>query len=216
MTLEVYNKMLRVLGTIMAVVFWVVSMNFSYDGFNINVPNMAWVGIVLAVGVTVVQLIWNKQGMGDNLTLAVAGLMCYGYGIFTNVSGILNAQGYSWATVGENPFSVAFPAVLGIFLEVVPEPLLVWGLVGMTGGGDFLSNIFGTARNNQPQQQNNRQEQFNGYPQQQSSHRGGKQEQGHGRRTEQPSYPTLQGNRPKQQQTQQKARVEEDFHSFRR
>lgn len=154
MTPEMYNKFLRVLGAGMAIVFWAVSMNFSYDGFDISVPGMSWVGVVLAIGVTVVELIWNKQGMNGNLTLVAAGLLCYVYGMYTNVAGILYAQGLTMDTVLATPENILFPLILGMFLEVVPEPLLVWGLVGVTDGGDLLGNLFGSVKASvQPQVQ---------------------------------------------------------------
>jgi hypothetical protein len=141
MTRDHYYVFLRFLAVLVAVVMWIVSVQFSMDGFNFNVKDLSWVGLVLALSITAIELIWNKGGMTAGLTLLVAGILAYMYGIWTNIIGILTAQGI--AGVPENPMSLIFPIILGFFLEVTPEPLLVWGLLGASIEGDLLSNLFG-------------------------------------------------------------------------
>ncbi len=56
----------------------------------------------------------------------------------TNILGIWAAQGSP--DVAANPVALVFPALLGFFLEIAPEPLLLWGLIG-TGARDFLAHL---------------------------------------------------------------------------
>jgi hypothetical protein len=141
MTKEHYMKFLRMLAVATAAVLWAISVSFSVDGFNIQVKDMVWVGVVLALSVTAIELIWNKSGMGMSLTLVMGGLLAYAYGVYTNIIGIMGAQGIS------DPMNqmgaAAFAVILGLVLEILPEPLFVWGLVGDEVSGDLLSNIFG-------------------------------------------------------------------------
>jgi hypothetical protein len=36
-----------------------------------------------------------------------------------------------------------FPVLLGLVIEIAPEPAFIWGLTGNYKGGDFLGNLFG-------------------------------------------------------------------------
>lgn len=135
-----YMMFLRWIAAATAIGMWALSVKFSKDGFDFTVPDMAWAGTLLALFVTAIQLVWNKEGANGNLTLMAVGVAAYLYGIYTNVTGIMAAQGITDIT--SQPMSMLFPLILGIFLEITPEPLLVWGLIGSSFGGDFLSNIF--------------------------------------------------------------------------
>jgi hypothetical protein len=137
---------LRWIAAATAIGMWALSVKFSKDGFNFTVPDMAWAGTLLALFVTAIQLVWNKEGANGNLTLMAVGVAAYLYGIYTNVMGIMSAQGLT--DVSSQPLSMVFPLILGIFLEITPEPLLVWGLIGSSFGGDFLSNIFNATQGN--------------------------------------------------------------------
>ena len=101
-------------------------------------------GYALGIAVTVLQLVFAEEGMKHSLTLVVVGLLAYFYGIMTNVFGIWVAQGSP--DLASSPMSVLFPTVLGFVLEVTPEPLLLWGLVG-TGVRDALGQLFGNQSN---------------------------------------------------------------------
>lgn len=134
-----YEQLIHLLAAGVAVLLWFISVQFSVDGFNFAIPRYAWIGYVLAIAVTVIELVFNEEGMNHSLTIVAVGLLSYLYGIITNVIGIWVAQGSP--DLSANPFGILFPAILGFFLEIAPEPLLMWGLLG-TGARDFLGHLF--------------------------------------------------------------------------
>ncbi len=141
MTEKRYEQLIHLLAAGVALVLWFVSVQFSADGFKFVLPQFAWIGYVLAISVTVIELVFNEEGMQHSLTLVAVGLLAYAYGIVTNIIGIWVAQGSP--DFAANPLAILFPAVLGFFLEIAPEPLLLWGLMG-TGARDFLEHLIGS------------------------------------------------------------------------
>lgn len=149
--LEKWDRIIRLAAVSIGASFFWVSINFSVNGFNVLEPGMAWVGWVMGIGVTVVQLMWNKMKMKTNLTIAAAGIAAYVYSIGTNIIGILASRhlnlGFgivtdpSWelAAGGALVFAIAW----GIFLDIVPEPMIIWGLFGSIAEGDFIGNLLG-------------------------------------------------------------------------
>jgi len=129
---------LAVLG---ALICWVLSVYFSYLGFKVDNEQMLWVGWVLAIVVTIVELVFNSPTKDLSLTLVIAGIMCYGYGIWTNVTGFWSLQhpGIPFELLSMKSI---MPYFIGLILEVLPEPLIMWGLMASTGG-DFIGNISG-------------------------------------------------------------------------
>ena len=75
------------LAVLAALVCWALSMWFSYLGFAVGNTQLLWVGWVLAGVVTVVELVFNSQTGKLSLTLIAAGVICYAYGIWTNITG---------------------------------------------------------------------------------------------------------------------------------
>lgn len=136
-----YGQLIHVLACAVAILLWFISVQFSVDGFRFILPKYQWMGYLLALSITVIELVFNEEGMQHSLTLAAIGLLSYLYGIVTNIIGIWVAQGAS--NLAENPVQLLFPVVLGFFLEVAPEPLMIWGLLG-TGMRDLLGNLFGS------------------------------------------------------------------------
>lgn len=136
-----YRNLLRIMAILIATLLWTISVFFSQDGFRISVPTMSWIGLILAISVTVIELVWNQEGFGHNVTITTVGLAAYAYGIWTNVVGILNAQGVSPGMLTDDPAKIAFPAILGFFLEITPEPLIVWAFIGINAE-DLLSHLF--------------------------------------------------------------------------
>lgn len=119
-----WNALLRLSALGIAGLGMYISAQFSVDGFNFSVDNRQWVGWGLACILVVIQSVWQK--FGDNLTLFVMAMVCYAYGIITNVMGIIaNRGGYD-----QNPLSLIVPVVFGILLEVFPEPVLAWAVSG--------------------------------------------------------------------------------------
>jgi len=126
-----------------ALAFWLISIQFSKNGFGFSVPAYAWIGYILGVGVTVIELVFNNDGKKHTLTLYAAGVLAYMYGVYTNIVGFWLAQGSP--ILGDDPLvaagKLALPVGIGLFLEIVPEPLFLWGLG--KDGGDVLGHIFG-------------------------------------------------------------------------
>ncbi len=140
-----YEQLVHLLAIGVAIVLWFISVQFSADGFKFALPRYAWVGYVLAIAVTIIELVFNEEGMNHSLTIVAVGLLSYAYGIATNVLGIWAAQGSP--DIAANPIAILFPALLGFFLEIAPEPLLLWGLMG-TGARDFLGQLLNSNKAN--------------------------------------------------------------------
>lgn len=142
MNIEVYRKLVRIAAGMMAVMFWGLSVYFSQGGFGVAMPEMAWIGWVLALGVTVIEIVWNIDGFGHNLTLMIIGLAAYAYGVWSNIIGIMAVQGVNINEMDAGwLIKIIFPVLLGIALEIAPEPLLLWSFVG-AHQEDLLSNVF--------------------------------------------------------------------------
>lgn len=135
-----YTQLIRLTAILVALLLWFMSVQFSVDGFNFVLPKYQWMGYLLALAVTALELVFNEEGMRHSLTLVTVGLLSYLYGIITNVIGVWVAQGSPDPL--NNPLAIVFPALLGFFLEVSPEPLLVWGLIG-SGVRDVLAHLMG-------------------------------------------------------------------------
>jgi hypothetical protein len=134
---RIWDKLSRFAGIGIALIIGYVSWKFSVNGFNFEVPKMAWVGGVLATCIIGIEIVFNKDNVHANRTLWFAGVAAYAYGMYTNVLGIWAAQG---AHAGAKAW--VFPVLLGVFIEWIPEPLFVWGLLGVvTAEGDFLGNF---------------------------------------------------------------------------
>lgn len=120
---------------------WGLSVWFSQQGFSLDAPKSQWIGWILAGVVTAVELVFNSRTQKLSLTLITVGILCYLYGVWTNVVGFWSYQ---------NP-GMTFPwlhstAILswfvGCILEILPEPLLMWG-IGSELEGDLLGNLAG-------------------------------------------------------------------------
>jgi hypothetical protein len=129
------------LAVVGALVCWCLSVWFSYLGFRIDADKIAFVGWVMAGVVTIVELVFNSQTGKLSLTLVVTGILCYAYGIWTNVIGFWDLQhpGVEFIILSQRSI---MPAFVGIIMEVLPEPLLMWGLMSKMDG-DFLGNMVG-------------------------------------------------------------------------
>jgi hypothetical protein len=129
---------LAILG---AIVCWGLSVWFSYLGFRIDSDKIAFVGWILALVVTVVELVFNSQTGKLSLTLVATGILCYAYGIWTNITGFWSLQHPGIEFIIFSQKSI-MPAFVGIIMEVLPEPLFMWGLMSNMDG-DFLGNMVG-------------------------------------------------------------------------
>jgi len=139
-TPEGWLRGLRFLAAIGGAIAMYASANFSVMGFSLDAPDLKWLGWVLAALIIVTEFVWRKPGMENNLTMALVGMCAYAYGIFTNLFGILFAMGVTGDYM--NHFSsLIIAAVTSIFLEVMPEPLLSWGITGQS-----MADFFEEAR----------------------------------------------------------------------
>lgn len=129
---------LAVLG---AIACWGLSMYFSKEGFSVDNTVMLWVGWVLAAIVTVVELVFNSPTQKLSLTLIIVGILCYVYGIWTNVTGFWNLQHPQVEFVVFSTKSM-LSWFVGFIMEVLPEPLFMWGIAAAFDG-DFLGNLAG-------------------------------------------------------------------------
>ena len=133
-----WNTLLRLGGFAASILGMYISAQFSVDGFNFSIDNRAWIGWAIAGIIVVLESVWQK--FGDNRTLFGIAMICYGYGVTTNVLGILsNRGGYDG-----NPWSLLVPIVFGILLEVFPEPVLAWSISGDVSSdpiGKFIDGL---------------------------------------------------------------------------
>lgn len=134
-----YYALKRLAAVLCAFALWGVSAYFSVTGLGFKAPSLFWVGVVLSVGITVIEMVFNEEGLKHGLTIVVAALAAYAYGVYTNVVGVMAAQGLT-TLAGVDYFTVAFTIGLGVMLEIVPEAMFTWGVTGMKGK-DFLSNL---------------------------------------------------------------------------
>lgn len=128
-----YTNAIRVLTMVAMGVVMYISAQFSKDGFSFNLPNYEWIGWTLAVISIVVQLAWNRME-GKDLTIYVIGFSVYAYSIYTNVIGVHAAQS------GNSGW--AFPIILGVILDILPEPLFVWALTYGSISSDPIGKLF--------------------------------------------------------------------------
>ena len=155
---ETYRRILRFVSIFTALGLWWMSIQFSIDGFSfsVEIENGKLYGLIMALAVTVLQLVWNRTG-GANMTLMFVGLLAYGYGIFTNIVGISVSQNINAEAIQIGEYTVTwFAVILGFLLEITPETLLVWGLTDETNMGDFIGNMVNNgirSRNKKPTQQ---------------------------------------------------------------
>lgn len=136
-----YLLLLRLAAVAAAIVMWAYSVNFSADGFNFKAEDQKTAGVLLAVCITVIELVWNREALKKDapLTIVVFGAIAYAYGIVTNVVGLSIYRGH--VSFFEDPFAWLIPMVAGLMIEVLPEFFLVWGLLGHSLKGDFLGNL---------------------------------------------------------------------------
>ena len=131
---NIWNTISRIAAFFVSIAVWWVSINFSVDGFKFEQPGKEWIGWVLGLSITVIEIVFNKPGIRRNLTLWTIGAMAYAYGMWTNVVGIyISGNGHGgWIWAG----------LLGAVLEWIPEVLFVWAILGVvTKEGDFIGNI---------------------------------------------------------------------------
>lgn len=131
-----YLRTKKFFAKLLGIAVLVVSFQFSAAGFGFRNPDAEWVGWVLAIAVTVAQLIFNTRVKDLNWTIVVMGLMSYLYSIYTNISGfyVYTGNEFAWN------FTAIIPVLSGCFMDIFPEMALAWGFDASTEG-DMIGNI---------------------------------------------------------------------------
>lgn len=135
-----WAQLVKMMSVIASVMCLAIGFKFSVDGFGILVPEYRWMGWLLGALVTMIEVIYLEEGYKHSTTIVLIGLLSYAYGIITNIVGIWKAQGSP--DIGNNPLGGIFPLILGIFLEISPEPLFLYGFLGGKKLRDMLDHIF--------------------------------------------------------------------------
>lgn len=130
------------LAKISAVLAWVISIYFSYEGFAFQNKELLWVGWLLGFLVTCGEFIFNSELKKLSLTLVAIGAVCYGYGVYSNVVGFWSIQ-YPNIPFPMFTKEAAMSWFVGSILEIYPEAAFAWGMKAMTG--DLVGNIAGLA-----------------------------------------------------------------------
>lgn len=125
---------------------WILSINWSADGFSIDNAELYWIGIGLALSVTGAELLFNRGSA--NPTIFMVGLAAYIFGFVTNFLGISAAVGINFSEFATNPLKVAAASIgvaaLSVIVEAAPESFLLWALYPKEKTpGDFISTLLG-------------------------------------------------------------------------
>ena len=128
-----YSVLVRIIMLAGAVAGGYVAFRFSVMGFNAQISGMQWAAYCIVIMNTSIQVYINhyNEEMGNlNLALAFAAIVSYGYGIWTNITGILAMSGLAFRGVLDSGMyeKLVIPVTIGIPLELVPEGLLVLAL----------------------------------------------------------------------------------------
>ena len=145
---EKYIKFLRFAALCVVLFLWGLSVWWSADGFSIRRPELNWVGIGLALSITVAQLVFNRGAI--NPTLFIVGLAAYVYGIGTNAAGIIEVLHVDLSTqawtisIFATVVDVLIVVGLSLVVEIFPESLLLWVIYPeLKSPGDFISTLAG-------------------------------------------------------------------------
>lgn len=138
-TAKQWSAIVHLLAAVGALALWVMSIQFSTDGFGFMLPEYRWMGYVLGLVITVLELVFNEEGTNHTMTLLIGTGLAYLYGVSTNIMGILWAQGNPEMT--SNIARLVFASVLGGLLEIMPEPLFAWAIGRLRK--DPLGHLFG-------------------------------------------------------------------------
>jgi hypothetical protein len=122
-----------------AIIFGGLSILFSMLGLSMSTEvTWAWlVGLLMAMGITIIQLVGNSAGKKDTI-FTVVWIASYIYGITANVMGITGLMS------GVSPVFMYMIAVpMGILIEIVPEKLLIISLGGdLRKTANSISSLF--------------------------------------------------------------------------
>jgi len=128
-----YLTVLKIIAAITSVVVLIGSMAFSKDGFSF-IASRAWVGIALAITMTILEFIFNtidvKDIKHDEVLRALygLGLLGYAYSIFTNILGLTAGRGMTISQLLDSPFILLGFVLMASVMDIAPEKMLIWAL----------------------------------------------------------------------------------------
>lgn len=116
----------------------ILGVYFSKTGFGFEMPGQEWVGWGLGILCFIVQIAFSSQlaYRSYNYVIFLCGILAYIYSGWSNYAGIVGINS------GVHP---GFAILLAEFVDWIAEPLLVYGVLGVSDNaeGDFLRNLFG-------------------------------------------------------------------------
>lgn len=116
-----FDDRLKLLGKIVSAIGWCISIYFSAQGFGLDSgPAYVAAGYFLACLVTLFEVFLGRFGAKMPRALVALCLLAMGYGVVTNIVGILAGRG------GTGLVDYAIAISLGIVLEVFPERLYMF------------------------------------------------------------------------------------------
>lgn len=145
MSPEGWYRAKRFMSLICGLSFMALGGYFSAVGFGIKNPNLFIVGVVFAIAVIVIEMMFQNEGTKNNKTLTIFGIFVYAYDWFTNFLGLMVA--YSITTnffLSENIPELFMAAMAAIMLSWLPEPMVSWGLTGHADT-DFVGRLLDLA-----------------------------------------------------------------------
>lgn len=130
------DRYIRLGARVFAIGGWILSIAFSAAGFGLKGGIYYIVaGYFLALLVTMFEIVVNHYGQQLPKTLAVICFMAYGFGVVTNCVGLYYGRG-----AGGTFSDYAIAIVLGIILEIYPEPLYLFSI--HVKSSDLLETLF--------------------------------------------------------------------------
>lgn len=140
------DRYIRIAGRLFAIGLWAFSIYFSATGFGFKSGTLFVIaGYFLGMFVTYLEIVINRMGSSISRILIFICMLAYAYGCLTNVLGL-------WVGRGSEQTSTAWTIaiVLGILLEVVPEPLFMLSF-GIKSNDliDTLATLMGRSRQGQ-------------------------------------------------------------------
>jgi len=139
-----FTRFLFILGGGVGIV---VSYYFSVRGFGTQIPDMVWAARGIVIFFIALQVYANRNlaAAKKNWALMLSALASYGYGIWTNIVGVLAFGGYFIRDISlDNWYLLIIPVMVGLPLEIAPEALIIMGFFpeSQTVISDGVSGIF--------------------------------------------------------------------------
>lgn len=141
MSADGWYRAKRFMSLLCGLSFMVLGGYFSAVGFGIKNPDLFIVGVVFAIAVVIIEMIFQNDGTKHNKTLTIFGIFVYAYDWFTNFLGLMVAYNITTNFFSSDNLPELFMAsVAAIMLSWLPEPMVSWGLTGHADT-DFVGRL---------------------------------------------------------------------------